>query len=315
MADLRPWSALQADAFDALKQVWDERRLLDAAIAAYAGGVQWKTVKGRIYLVRNYVDAANGVRRFESLGVKSRDTERRYDAFVSGRDATQKQVALLEGQLRIQAAVSKASKIGHAPAVVGEFFRALSISPSHNRVVLTGSSAFFAYETMVRGSVPTDVLALPGERPDLDLFVQDDADVDEIERLLRSVSPDARRSPGAHRIISPTLTIDAYTAADLRAVADHLYEGDRVESFLDAIAAEPADALLVDRSGQPAPARVLPIAAFVALKEVRRADAIRGEALSALDSRQARLAATIGENIAATDTLDGVEEERFLGGP
>ena len=56
MSEIRTWSALQFEAFDALKQAWDERREMDAAISAHAGGMQWKTVKGRVYLVRNYVE-------------------------------------------------------------------------------------------------------------------------------------------------------------------------------------------------------------------------------------------------------------------
>ncbi|MGO9774621.1 MAG: hypothetical protein ACLPSW_34705 [Roseiarcus sp.] len=314
MSEIRTWSALQFEAFDALKQAWDERREMDAAISAHAGGMQWKTVKGRVYLVRNYVDST-GVRRFESLGVKSPETERRYDAFMRGRRASQQNAVRLDGRLHIQAAVAKASKIGRTPAAVGEFFRALSSSPSRDRVILTGSMSLLAYEIMARGLIPTDLLALPGERPDLDLIVEEDADVDEVERLFRSVSPDIRRSPGAHRTTSPTLTIDAYTRADLQSIADQVYEGGQAESFLDAIATAPMASLLVDRSGQPAPARVLPIKAFVALKAIRRWDAIRGEALSALDARHVRLATAIAENIEETNAPEGIDEEKFFAGP
>ncbi len=158
---------------------------------------------------------------------------------MRGRRASQQNAVRLDGRLHIQAAVAKASKIGRTPAAVGEFFRALSSSPSRDRVILTGSMSLLAYEIMARGLIPTDLLALPGERPDLDLIVEEDADVDEVERLFRSVSPDIRRSPGAHRTTSPTLTIDAYTRADLQSIADQVYEGGQAESFLDAIATAP----------------------------------------------------------------------------
>ena len=315
MSEIRLWSETQGEAFDGLKSLWDQRRALNADAAAYAGGLQWKVVKDRVYLVRNRIDPASGVRRFESLGVKSPETERRHEAFVRGRDACQKRAVALDGRLRIQAAVAKASKIGRAPVAVGDFFRALSASPSYDRVVLTGSMSFFAYETLARASVPTDALALPGERPDLDLIVEDDADVNEVERLFRTVSVEVQRSPGAHRITSPLLTIDVYTRADVRTIAGHAYDEEQTERFLETIETAPIDGFLVDRSGQPAPVHVLPIDAFVALKLIRQGDAIRGEALSALDARQARLGTLIAENVTETSSPDDDDAKIFFGGP
>jgi len=47
MSQVRHWSESQAEAYAGLESAWREHRALDEGAIDYAGGLQWKTVKGR----------------------------------------------------------------------------------------------------------------------------------------------------------------------------------------------------------------------------------------------------------------------------
>jgi hypothetical protein len=311
MSEIRLWSATQNEAFDGLKTLWDQRRALDADAAAYAGGMQWKVVKDRTYLVRHQIDPATGQRRFESLGVRSPKTEAIADRFVRGREALQKKGAQIDERLRVQGAVAKAAKVGHTPLIVGDVFRALSVSPACDHVALSGSLALLAYETQARASVPSDLFALPDNRADLDLFVGDVAIVDEVESVLQSVDRAFHREGhGGRRFICERLSVDIYTGADLAAIGEQFYRGRHQAKFLDAAQSAPVESCIVDRSGAIAPVCVLSIENFRALKALRTSfDDLRADADLALDARQAEAAGQIIDMISRpSDHVSVIDE-------
>ena len=304
MQPLQPWSERQSDAFERLKAAWDKRVTAAADRAGFSGGVQWKLVKGREYLIHWHVDAASGVRRFDSMGPRSPTTEAWHRRFLEGRDGARRRLDQLDEELHARSADAKAKKIGHAPVAVGDVLRALaSAAPEfRDHVVLTGSYALLAFETQARCTVPADLLALPETKPDLDLLVLDRADVDAIERLLIGLDSAYRREgPGGQKFVGP-VAVDCFTTADVAAIGEQIYGGRRQDEFLDATRTPPIEAYLVDRSGLIAPVRALPIHAFLALKSIRAAfDPLRGDAERALDARQAEVGSQLAENIERTD--------------
>ena len=193
-----PWSAGKAETFEKLLSLWTERRAADAERAAVAGGLQWKFVGGREYLIHHHYDETTGQRRFNSKGRRSPETEAWIEEFHDRRERCRAAVEHLDEQQLIQAAVAKTIKLGRAPAVVGGILRALADSAIASRVTLAGSFAILAHETQAHASVPADALNAPNGKPDLDLFVEDDSVLHPLGVLLRSVDFEIR-PPGLRR--------------------------------------------------------------------------------------------------------------------
>lgn len=305
MVTAKPWSPTQFDSFDRLRRLWDERRAVATDAASFAGGVQWKVVSGREYLIHWHYDA-EGARRFESKGPRSPETEAWAARFLEGRQACRSRLAALDESLRMAAALGKVAKLGRAPVVVGDVLRALSRSDAANRVSLIGSYSLLAYETAARRTLPSDLLALQDDRPDLDLLVRDERDLDAVARVLADVDPAFHRQGyGAGRFRGP-VDVDCFTLADLDRVASSRYERRAEETVSDTIREAPKDGFLFDRSGMIAPVRVLPIDAFATLMGLR---AMQDESRSAeerrLDERRFEAARDhLGADVGDLDDFD-----------
>ncbi len=312
MPTLRPWSESQIVAFETLKAASDKRAAAAADRTGFIGGVQWKTVKGREYLIHWHFDPVTGVRRFDSLGPRSPKTEAWHRRFLEGRDGARRRLDRLVDELRARSADAKAKKIGHAPVAVGDVLRAVAAAPElRDHVVLAGSYALLAYETEARCMIPGELLALPDARPDLDFFIHDKADVDAIERLLVGLDSAYRREgPGGQRFSGP-LAVDCFTHADVAAIGEQIYGNRRQEEFLDAVRTPPINSYLVDRSGAIAPMKVLSIASSATLITLRAESHFRNADERALDRNRAAIVAEIAENVGGTSAYDE-EAPKFI---
>src|SRR5258708_2560351 len=123
MSPLKPWSPDKVEIFEKLQSLWEEQRDFERDRLAFAGGLQWKTVKGKDYLIHHFNDPAGEERRFDSKGPRSPKTEAFFKEFMAGRAAAEKTAERLDDQFLKQSALAKAMKIGRAPLVVGEIFR------------------------------------------------------------------------------------------------------------------------------------------------------------------------------------------------
>lgn len=110
---------------------------------SYRGGMTWKTVRGRKYLVRilNRAGAQKGI------GPYSEKTEHILKQFREGKDSAQNRLRGLEERLAEQARFCKAVRIQRVPAVTAGILRALD--QNHllgQNVVVIGANALYAYE-------------------------------------------------------------------------------------------------------------------------------------------------------------------------
>jgi hypothetical protein len=297
MSPLKPWSPDKTEIFETLQSLWAEHRVLEDDRAEFVGGLQWKNVNGKDYLVHYFNDLATEKRRFESKGPRSPETEAWAKRFTAHRSLHQRESQRLDDQFLRNSAVAKAMKIGRAPVVIGEIFRALSESRIEDQVALSGSYAMLAYEAQARTTVPSDALVAPDRRPDLDLFVDNSDTIDVLERLLRSVDPSFRRQGhGGQRFDNGSLIVDCFTERDLAEIADRHYgeDLDVMIRFRDAVTSKPISGHIVDRSGMIAPVRVLAIKNFRMLKTIRaRHDELRDEDFRLLDQKQAEAASDL----------------------
>ena len=314
MIDLVPYTREKAECLERLRSLHAEAMALERAEAECAGGVRWKVVQDKEYLVRNFVDPETGKRRFVSLGARSPRTEAMLRDFERRKGDTEARRERLDERLRAANASAKAIRLGRLPAHVGDVVRAVYASELSRRLVLSGSLALLAYETQVRAAVPTEVLAPAGSKPDVDLFVEDERDLDLVEAALLSVDSSFRREGHGSRRFGGPIAVDCFTRSDLRDIAGN-YDARSEDLLMAAFEAEPMEAHLVDRSGRLAQARVLPVAAFRRIKSIRsRRDETRPDAEREVDAMQAEAAGSILDRLRASGAESEPDEDDDWGG-
>lgn len=132
-----------------LMQVYEAREDARARLAHYAGGMHWKTAKGRQYLVRTL-----GGRSWQkSLGPRSPDTEAQYRAFHDGKAAERERLRSLEQALKYRARVARAHGLGRVPRPLAEAIRSGDSSGC-----LVGPQALYAFEAMAGVQFRQDLL-------------------------------------------------------------------------------------------------------------------------------------------------------------
>jgi hypothetical protein len=143
------------------RQTIDSHQVHDAFWSAsdelrrrFDGSMRWVTRKGRDYLHRK-----RGTQE-RSLGPRSAETERRYEAFIHGRERCRADVERLSKRLDLMAPVNRALNLGRVPKLTARILRMLDqqrLLGTHLLVV--GTNALFAYEARAGVHVPSELLA------------------------------------------------------------------------------------------------------------------------------------------------------------
>ena len=152
-----------------IRELLNSEQLYDALLAAeseldqrFRGSIAWKRVSGHEYLYRKR--RAN----WRSVGRRSEETERLYEAFTSGRDQIKKRLASLDARLRRSARVNRALNLGRVPFVAARIIRRLTDEKLLGRdLLVVGTPALFAYERMAGGQLQASLIATA----DLDLLL------------------------------------------------------------------------------------------------------------------------------------------------
>ncbi|MBW2612949.1 MAG: nucleotidyltransferase domain-containing protein [Deltaproteobacteria bacterium] len=110
---------------------------------AYRGGMHWKKAKGREYLFRTLDRYGNG----KSLGVRSEETEKTYQAFHRAKKEIQGRLGSLKDRMREQARFCKAAMIQRVPKVVSSILRVLDEQKVLGQsVTVVGTNIMYAFE-------------------------------------------------------------------------------------------------------------------------------------------------------------------------
>lgn len=169
---------------DLLRQLIDVRQAFQSARDveqrwehSFTGGMRWLTRNGVDYLHRK-----KGIVE-KSLGARSPETERQYEAFVTGRDALEETRKQLKSRLAQMRRVNRALGLGRVPTLAARILRRLDderLLGEH--VLLVGTNALFAYE------------AAAGVRFDNELLATGDADLLwDARKQVTLVLPSARK--------------------------------------------------------------------------------------------------------------------------
>ena len=166
------------------RQTVDSRQVFEAYRASseiwahsFAGSMRWGKRKGREYLLRKEGKAET------SLGVRSAETEAKYNGFTEGRERLKGELEGLSARLNEMAPVNRALRLGRVPALSARIIRRVdeaSLLGTH--ILIVGTNALYAYEAAAGVVLESGLLATG----DADLLW-------DARRSLRILLPDVRR--------------------------------------------------------------------------------------------------------------------------
>jgi hypothetical protein len=112
---------------------------------SFRGSMYWQTKNGSDYLTREY--SHSGIRQFQSLGVRSVETEHILNEFKKGRELSSQTVKSLTDEMQRHVRVNVAMRVGRTPSVVVNILESLRKSGISEHFMVIGTNALYAYET------------------------------------------------------------------------------------------------------------------------------------------------------------------------
>lgn len=150
---------------DAVDDLWAQYGALLRAKEGVTGGMQWKTVAGRDYLTRYRQDPGTGKKVARSLGVRSAETERIYEEFVTEREAILSALRTLEPQVDTAGRIAKALRLGrvssHTAALLRRLWVAKAMDGDHGLAVAS-AEALCAFERRANVLLPPRLIQNDG---------------------------------------------------------------------------------------------------------------------------------------------------------
>jgi hypothetical protein len=160
------------------RQTYEAYREAHHNAARYAGGMGWKVVGGRDYLIK-VVNRRGGTK---SLGPRSSETEALYADFVAGKARAKEREAALAQSVKEFAGMAKGVFLNRVPSIVTATLRKLDkYGLLGKNLVVIGTNAMYGYESLAgvqfdAGLIATtDVDLLWDARATLKLVLLDEA--------------------------------------------------------------------------------------------------------------------------------------------
>ena len=179
---------------DAIRQYIDARQSFTAyeqakvRALAYRGGMVWKTVKGRDYLIKTTTKSAQ-----TSLGVRSESTEAIYLKFTEGKLRSEESKRGLKAAVERHQRLNRALRIGRTPNIIIDVLTALESADMTDYFTVIGTNALYAYETAASARIEEGLLAtrdfdlLWDNRKKLSLALQEGPLIDGMIGLLKKI--------------------------------------------------------------------------------------------------------------------------------
>ncbi|CAN5121128.1 GSU2403 family nucleotidyltransferase fold protein [soil metagenome] len=129
--------------------------------AQVRGGMLWRTVDGRRYLIRT---SASGGQK--SLGPEAPETAAMYERFTEKKQAAEQRLRALRAALDEQRRLNRALRVGRVPKIVVDTLNAIAAHALARNFVTVGTHALYAYEAAAGLRLDEGTLATR----DIDLF-------------------------------------------------------------------------------------------------------------------------------------------------
>lgn len=143
------------------RQLIDTQQAYDAWRAAnadskhrFAGGMRWGKRNGREYLLRKIGKTET------SLGLRTKETEATYEAFLRGRSENSDRLAGLSERLDQLAPVNVAMGLGRMPSIAARILRECDEQGLlGEQLIVVGTNAMFAYEIQAGVQIESGLIA------------------------------------------------------------------------------------------------------------------------------------------------------------
>ncbi|MBJ3784188.1 hypothetical protein [Devosia sediminis] len=289
--EIRPFSYEQSELVHAAVPLWRERARLLLADANLHGGMRWKSVRDREYLIHYWTDRATGQKKSKSFGRRSEASEATLATFINKRADLSERFARLDcstsswaesargiGARRLSSFVSNLYREFHVSNIVGVQLvdRDSSLAQSvHLGSNLTGVPPFDPFD-VGRGATV--------------LFVPPGVEIDEVAKAV--LRTDRRLERSGHAIIGD----DGTRAAAVLVEVPHLvgwavqHGGEDLGAALfQCLGAGSIDAVLPDANWLPLSVSALQPAASVMIAFAAQS-AMHGQRLAAIEDYTVHMA-------------------------
>lgn len=237
------------------------------AYEAYRGSLTWVESKGRQYLVRSSY-AKSGLRKQNSLGARSPETERMKTEFETRRAAAEDRLKNLRDTMERQAAVNRALGLGRVPLIGARIIRALDgFGMLGAGIQVLGTNAIYAYEAaagvQIEPGLATteDIDLLLDARAGLTFVADEDIAESSLIKILRRVDTSFERTGQTYRavnrdgylvdLIRPTQNPPWKKAADKVGKDPDDLEAIQIEGLQWLQNSPPFEAVVIDEKGGP----------------------------------------------------------------
>lgn len=142
------------------RQVIDGEQVFQAFLAAqqeawrHRGSMFWREQSGKTYLIKVRPDG-----RQRSLGPRSPDLEKTFEAFMSGKERIEERLKTLREQVDVMRRLNRALRVGRTPDVVVRVLNAIQASGVGRHFLLVGTNALYAYESAAGVRLASDVMS------------------------------------------------------------------------------------------------------------------------------------------------------------
>jgi hypothetical protein len=124
------------------ESVFDELRRVRKAAAQTRGGMIWREISGRTYLIRTSPQGAH-----KSLGPESPETRKTFESFTSRKAANAARLATIEKAADEQRRLNRALRVGRLPPIVVKVLNALDAAELSEHFTVVGTHSLYAYES------------------------------------------------------------------------------------------------------------------------------------------------------------------------
>lgn len=139
MIDLTPEQIKESVNIGQLFQVYQD---VFSRMQSFKGSMTWKTIHGIDYLYKRTGS------QWKCMGVKSDDTQRIFDAFVSGKEKSRDSMQGLQDTLKMHARYAKAARVNRVPLLAANIIRKIQKNNATKKLTVIGTHAIYAYESM-----------------------------------------------------------------------------------------------------------------------------------------------------------------------
>ena len=157
-------------------QLYDHIRETSTQFRDFKGGLHWKKVGDREYLVRT-IDRYGHER---SLGPRSAETEREYREFIANKQSHRSALKSLQIELGVRAKFCVAAGVNRVPRIAADIVRSLDTAGLlGEHLIVLGSHALYAYEMMAGIQLKAGLL----QTEDLDTLLNTKSEIELAGRI------------------------------------------------------------------------------------------------------------------------------------